>query len=269
MGTMKDTPCGAMNCWQRVPKSVRHDDLSFMFVETDRWAFAPMMGELWVNFGDVGADVNGKFRLTPSTKAKLAADTFFYATMTVDTFSTGRRYPQMIISDQDVPVQSAWRSGTRSWCRLRRLAEHLPARICDHQYWDVNDQCPASTCTTCPIPTIPPRHRCLQSPRSASTWASIAGPCSTCMHRPNAFYMLLDGEPYGCAESAGLQRARGPVTVTFGDVLYHSGVDQPSRSPRRRCKCPRGATSTTWVQERPARSKWDEKRFPCGKTTKL
>ena len=126
MGTMKDTPCGAMNCWQQFRKASDTMDLSFMFVETDRWAFAPIMGELWVNFGDVGADVNGKFRLTPSTKAKLSADTLHL-------FHHDRRH---LLDRSSLPADDHLRSGRPRSAHhgegardrradVRRLAEQL------------------------------------------------------------------------------------------------------------------------------------------------
>jgi hypothetical protein len=39
-------------------------------------------------------------------------------------------------------------------------------------------------------------------------------------------YVFLDGAPYGCADLPAVGVPKGPVTVTWGDVLYHSGVDQ-------------------------------------------
>ena len=38
-------------------------------------------------------------------------------------------------------------------------------------------------------------------------------------------YVFLDGLPYGCATLTKAPVA-GPVTVTLGDVLYHSVVDE-------------------------------------------
>jgi hypothetical protein len=37
--------------------------------------------------------------------------------------------------------------------------------------------------------------------------------------------LFLDGAPYGCADLPGGAAPSGSVTVTWGDALYHSGVD--------------------------------------------
>jgi hypothetical protein len=266
MGTLKDTPCGAMNCWQQFRRVSDTMDLSFMFVETDRWAFAPILGELWVNFGDVGADVNGKFRLTPSKKATLSADTFLYTTMTVDTFSTGRRYPQMIISDQDVPVQLTMEKGHAivvqtfgGWPNVYEVQN------CDHQYWDVNNQCPHfdlrhvydptdNTKVTAlnPIPEIA-EHSGLDRASKLEAYTSS-----------KRVYLLLDGQPAGCANLPSSTVPNGPVTVTFGDVLYHSGVDLTFAYTKKALQVStrRHFDNMGFKSGVPA-PMWDEKRFPC------
>lgn len=38
-------------------------------------------------------------------------------------------------------------------------------------------------------------------------------------------YLLLDGAPYGCVDLPASGVPVGPVTVTFGDTLFHSDND--------------------------------------------
>jgi hypothetical protein len=38
--------------------------------------------------------------------------------------------------------------------------------------------------------------------------------------------LLLDDEPYGCFDLPATGVPTGPVSVTFGDVLFHSDIDQ-------------------------------------------
>jgi len=40
-------------------------------------------------------------------------------------------------------------------------------------------------------------------------------------------YVLVDGKPHGCVDLPASGVPQGEVTVTFGDVLYHSDADNP------------------------------------------
>jgi hypothetical protein len=85
-------------------------------------------------------------------------------------------------------------------------------------------------------------------------------------------YLLLDGAPAGCTKYPSNVALKGPVTVTFGAVLYHEGATD----------------ELVWSQPKPygfwhrheatetkrhfddlafksgvAAPAWDEKKFPC------
>jgi hypothetical protein len=274
MGSMMmDTKCGALdgNCWQQFRRVSNTLDLSFMFVETDRWAFAPILGELWVNFGDVGADVNGKFRLTPSTKATLAADTYVYTTMTVDTFSTGRRYPQMIISDQDVPVQINMQKGYAIVIQtFGGWPNTYEVQACDHQYWDVNNQCPKydlhhvydpndATKVTGLLPNAEiGEHSGMDRATKLEAYASS-----------KHVFLFMDGEPYGCADLPSSTVPNGPVTMTYGDVLYHSGVDLTFAYTHEALQVStRRHFDNLGFKSGVAAPEWDFKRLPCATNLK-
>src|SRR5262249_28986711 len=79
-------------------------DVSFEYIDTTP-AMGVLFGEFYVTYGDVAADTNGKFRMTVNQKGTLAADSFVHATMEVDAVTTLRRYPQILISSADAPVQ--------------------------------------------------------------------------------------------------------------------------------------------------------------------
>ena len=270
MGTLQDTPCGALdgNCWQQFRKKSATMDLSFMSVETDRWAFAPMLGELWVNFGDVGADVNGKFRLTPSTKAQLSADTFLYTTMTVDTFSTGRRYPQMIITDAQiaVPVQINMASGEALVIQtFGGWPNTYEVQACDHQYWDVNNQCPRYDLHHIFDPNDATKITGLTPVSEIGEHAGMdRGVKLEAYSSSKRVYLMIDGEPAGCADLPATTVAPGPVDVTFGDVLYHSGVDLTFAYTHEALQVStrRHFDNLGFKSGVPA-PMWDEKRFPC------
>ena len=136
--------------------------------------------------------------------------------MTVDTFITGRRYPQIIISDQDVPVQYNMKSGYAIVVQtFVGWPNTYQARVCDHKYWDVNNQCPAfDMLPRARSRTIPARRiGLLRSPevgehmRPRSRAPSFDAYTST-----KRVYMFLDGQPYGCANlpPRACRRGRSP-----------------------------------------------------------
>jgi hypothetical protein len=265
---LADADCGTLdgNCWG-AHRLISDDlDVTFVAVEDDRREVGQAFGEFWVTYGDVAADVNGKFRITPAQKATMAADSFVHATMMLDTFTTGRRYPQIIISDKDVPVQYHMQEGYAlvfqtfgGWPNVFQL------EVCDHQYWDVNAQCPAfdshhildpndieSVTGLLPHPEVG-EHSGMDRATKLDVYAST-----------ERAYWFLDGRPFSCADLPDATVPAGPVTVTFGDVLYHSGVDatftytaKALQVSSRRHYDNLGFSSGVPAPE------WDESRFPC------
>ena len=244
-------------------------DIAFMSVTAQRYMMAPILGELWVVYADWAADVGGKFRMTSNVKATMSADAFLHVTMEVDAFSTARRYPQILVSDGDVPVQ--WNlpnsntlivqlfpdEGSINWPNTYQL------EICDHRAWEVNDQCPTTDLYR------------VKDDRGEVTGLAPNAEVSehTGIDRSTSFdvffstrraYLFLDGQPYGCAELPASGVPSGEVTVTFGDVLYHSGVDpvfsyyeDNFKAYTKRHFDNLGFKSGA---EEPA---WDENRLPC------
>jgi hypothetical protein len=274
LGPLTETPCGEPapgSCWQQFRRVSPRMDLGFIQVESDRWGMQPMMGELWVTYGDVGADVNGKFRLTPTQKATMAQDTYIHATMTVDMFTTGRRYPQIILSDQDAPVQ--WNM-PKGYALVIQTISGWPylfqVELCDHKFWDVNQQCPAFDLYKVldpndPNKTIglapndePAEHMGLDR---ATRWDVYAS--------SRRVYVYLDGAPYGCAEMPANVVKAGPTTVTFGDVLYHSGVDSTFTYTKNALqKSTRRHYDNLGFKSGLGAPPWDEQRLPCAKVLK-
>lgn len=196
---------------------------SFYSIEPEVYAVDAVMGELWVAYADWASDTNGKFRLTPKQTATLAADTFVHATVEVDLFSTGRRYPQLWISSAAAPVQDHMTEGvTLNLQAFGAWPTGLEMQHCDHRTWDVNDQCPIfptqhEDFDDAPWPAQPFVADLVASGVRArlDLWAST-----------NRAYAFIDGRPHSCVAFDGLLPA-GPATVTYGDTLYHSGVDEP------------------------------------------
>jgi hypothetical protein len=265
-----DEPCGKDNCLAEYREKSDLMDMTFGSVTAKRFAAATVLGELWVMYADVGADVGGKFRMTPTTKATLAADAYLHITMEASSFTTARRYPQIMVSDAEAPVQ--WNLPTANTVIIETFpdldAVNWPAalvmQVCDHRPWEVNDQCPAADLYR------------LRADSGEVTFLGANPELSelTGVDRSTRFdvymstrrtYLFVDNRPYGCVDmpESGVP-ASGPVTVTFGDVLYHSGVDPVFSYHENNLKV---ASSRHYdnlgfksAVEGPA---WDEQNLPC------
>jgi hypothetical protein len=234
-------------------------------------AYGPVMGEWWVTYADVGADTNGKYRLTAKQKATMDASTFLHVTMEVDAYSSARRYPQILISDQDAPVQYNLAQGHTIIVQPRGETTEwyywpvdYNVQICNLRTWDVNNQCPQydlyhiTDGGTPPPPHLAPND---EVGEHASVDHRVLFDVFASTQRA---YVFLDGQPYGCADMPSVGVPTGPVTVTWGDVLYHSAVDltfafhaQHLQIDTRRHFDNLGFSSGV-----PAPS-WDESRLPC------
>ena len=152
-------------------------------------------GELWTDFT---ADTAGKFRITPkNVTATMSDTTFVHAVMEVSSFATGRRYPQIMISEQDF-MTSQWlleRSSSdlnatnpNSGATLvvqpfdADIGRHVvELELCDHRNWQVNDQCPwfllekpdPAQCEH-PRPEHPPTRTCSTACRTTAPHASTS-----------------------------------------------------------------------------------------------
>jgi hypothetical protein len=268
LGNMSMLPCGdpSGNCY--AAHRMRSDmvDAEFIYVEDDRFGLAPWNGELWVTYADVGADVNGKFRLTAVPKAQLSADKYLYATMTVDGFATQRRYPQMIISEQDTPVQYEMQKGFAIVVQtFGGWPNAYQVEVCDHQFWDVNNQCPVYDLYHLPDPKDPMKKIGLLPNAEPAEHAGLdRGTRFELYASSKRIYLFLDGEPYACANLPAASVPPGPVTVTYGDVLYHSGVDTTYAYTKQALQIStRRHFDNLGFKSGSGAPPWDEKRLPC------
>jgi hypothetical protein len=194
-------------------------------------AFGPMLGQLWEAFDDFGADTTGKIRFTARTKANVDTDPnkYLHATMSVDIVSTDRRYPQLIISDQDAPIQEAMKNASNNTLLIQAIqgpsmrfeaqAFHglLPGLIGS---WDVNNQAPEhrfvdyDTEKISAQPSDPPfEHASMDRQTKFDVFLSS-----------QRVYLFIDDRPAGCTLLPSDVKFGGPVTYTVGDVLYHEGA---------------------------------------------
>jgi hypothetical protein len=234
--TFTQAACGAPdgNCFQQFREQSNTYDVSFLSAETSHWQGGNVLGEFLINYADWAADTNGKVRITvKSQKATIASNSFVHATMEVNSVGSARRYPQMIVSDQNIPVQYNLIHG-RSL--ILQTFGDFPSRvdleICDHVTWDVNLQCPRfifrhTFNSSGAISGINP------IPEEDQFMAAVDAPTKFDLYTSNSrAYIFVNDKPYACANLAsksGVSPApvppTGPATVTFGDALYHSAAD--------------------------------------------
>ncbi|MEJ0099076.1 MAG: hypothetical protein WDO12_04760 [Pseudomonadota bacterium] len=282
--TLTTIACGSPdgNCFQQFRQQSNTYDVAFMSAETDHWQIGSVQGELLLNYADWAADTNGKTRITVrNQKATIASNSYVHATMEVNSVGSARRYPQLIISDQNIPVQFNLING-RSLV-LQTFADY-PARvdleICDHVTWEVNQQCPRfifrhkfnSSGAIAGINPIPEADQYL-----AAVDASTKFDLYTSNSRA---YIFVNDKPYACANiaaSTGVSPVPvppvGAVTVTFGDALYHSGADDNFNIKMAGGFITRHFNSSTsrhydnlGFSSGVAAPAWDETRIPCSST---
>jgi hypothetical protein len=195
-------------------------DISFQFIEADAWSFGAVDGQLWVAYSDWEADTASKFRATTRRSMPMSDSTFVHATMAVDAISTYRRYPQLWISSAPTPVQNNLEEGVT--LNLEPFGgvpdELLLLQICDHQWWDVQEQCPIfyDRRTEAKDELEYEEHTAVALPVRFDLYAST-----------KRAYVFYDSIPVMCADlPEGAFNPGDEVTLTIGDVLYHSGADE-------------------------------------------
>lgn len=266
-----DTPCDnpdSPTCWGEHRQSTAMVDVHYRSAVESRDVIGRVLDELWILYADIGADVGGKIRITPNQKATMSSGEYLHVTMEVDAFTTTRRYPQILVSEGAAPVdvnlaksntiivQPFADQGTANWPYLLQL------QLCRHRTWDVNNQCPAtdlyrlgSSDDPTGLLPVPELGELTGVDRSTRFDAFLS---------PERAYLFADGQPYGCVDLPSDGAPRGEVTVTFGDVLYHSGVDAVFRfhEDHQLVVAKRHFDNLGWKSGAPAPA-WDESRMPC------
>jgi hypothetical protein len=248
--------------------------------------FGTALGQLWLDFDDWKQDVTGKVRFTATEKATMDTDPakYLHTTMSVDIVSTDRRYPQLIISDQDAPVQEGFANPNNNSLLVQSIggpASRIEAQAIHGLYgaggatpspWDVNNQFPAHVFLDFDAydgddsrrpPALPAfEHSGVDRMTKFDVYASSS-----------QVYVFVDDTPAGCTKYPANFALKGAVTVTVGAVLYHEGATD----------------ELVWAQPKPygfwhlheatetkrhfddlafkngvSAPPWDEKKFPCG-----
>jgi hypothetical protein len=255
----------------------------------------PLLGQLAVGYADFGSSCN--MSLVPkNVPTTLGPDSFLHARMSVEIPSTGRRYPQLMITTTKVlnpgdvqpldsvplharlgplPFDKAPPGPERSIIVQPFGGYHeLQIQFCDQRGWGVSAQCPQAN--------IYGYHAGDYTDTWDSPWlpvpvmGDVAG-----YDRPVRFdvyastkrvYVFIDEAPAGCAVLPDGKMPEGPVNVAFRGVLYHSGIDEsvtPDTSGQQYLK--RFSLShfdrhmdDLGIDLSVAAPTWDESRLPCG-----
>jgi hypothetical protein len=248
-------------------------DVTFNGIDGDRWNIFPMFGQLWTAYSDAGADTAGQVRLTAKPTATMAADSYLHVSMDVTTMSSARRYPQIIISDQvDTLPWISTRQGTGKFVVLQPINDwptDLQFQVCNGRPWAVNDQCPHFDMFHVSTDTLPPVQE--MGERAAEDRMNHMELYAS----TTKAYVFFDGQPYGCANLDSSTIPSGNVKVTFGDVVYHTGVDNEfvevlSAGFHNKEKLTFGERhfGSLGFSSKVAAPAWDETTIPCATTPK-
>jgi hypothetical protein len=274
------TSCSEFGCRARTPIF----DVSAYSLDAPNkvvFTYGQFLGQMWVAFDDTGSDVTGKVRFTALQMANVDSDPtkFLHVTMTVDIVSTGRRYPQMMISDQKAPVQEGLSNPNHNTLLIQpiqgpsmRVEAQAIHGLVNGGPWDVNNQAT--------------EHRFIDYDNNVGNDGDAAAREPPFEHagmdRMTRFdvyvsskrtYVFFDGAPAGCMQYPSNFALGGPVTVTFGDVLYHEGagdelVCQDSKPyafmHMHQCTETKRHFDDLAFKSGAAAPPWSEARLPCG-----
>jgi hypothetical protein len=283
------TPCTWTGCSGQTPA---FDFASYELdqpMSTALFTFGVFQGQLWEAFDDTGSDVTGRVRFTARTMGNVAAGHYLHVRMSVNIVSTDRRYPQMVVSDQPAPIDcfSAGCNGLGNATSNTLLIQPIqgPSARLEVQaihglvhgsQWNVNNQAH--------------EHRLLDGNPNYALSASAYAALNTTTDAPfehagvdrmtrfdayvgaDRVYVYMDDAPAGCTQYPTSFALAGPVTVTFGDVLYHEGAtDELVCAQARpygflhRHQCTETSRHFDDLGFRSGADvpAWDETRFPC------
>lgn len=239
-------------------------DLDYVSIEPGTMGVADVLGQLWLVYSDWGATTEGMVRLAPHARGRVASGAFFHATMETAFPSTGRRYPQLMISTLPAPLAGRMEDGTTLNVMSRDAATALEIQLCDRVEWEPDADCPRAAIhgSDARFPAYPVVAEEVGFDRMNRLDVYLS---------TDRAYVLFDGQPYACAE---LAFPEGEVSLHFGATLFHSGVDESvvcADCPHRylREHSPTQAVprfDNLGFESDAALPAWDHAAFPCTST---
>jgi hypothetical protein len=217
---------------------------------TKNLTIGPLLGQLVAGYADWGSSCNMSI-VPKGIDTKLASSGFLHVRMSAEVPSTGRRYPQLMITTAKVlqpgdvqpldsvplharlgpfPFEKDKPPGPERTLIVQSFGGYneLQIELCQQRGWGVSAQCPQAN--------IYGAHAGNYTEDWKQPWlpvpvlGELAG-----YDRPVRFdvyastervYVFLDDQPAGCAVLPPGGMPAGQVTVAFRGVLYHSGIDE-------------------------------------------
>ncbi|HVU05900.1 MAG TPA: hypothetical protein VHE30_29325 [Polyangiaceae bacterium] len=261
-------------------------------VQNERYSVGIVNGELWTGYS------GGKFRITPQGKTATFSDTtYLHAAMEVSSFTTGRRYPQIMISTQDMMTAQFLLDRTNDQKNTNiqpvivmnpfdsGVGRHIvEIELCNTRPWQVNNHCPWFLLEAQDRTDKSKLGKWSPHPDPLDRFQDDKGVRYDLYVNTKKAYLFLDSQPYGCVDiehrtttdfggaTIDPQPAPpqpGPVNVTFGDVLYHAGAEagyfqiySPYHLKHLMYETTRHFDYIAYNSGEPAPG-WDEKAIPC------
>jgi hypothetical protein len=268
------------------------DRLSIEYPVSDaNYAYGPVLGQL------VAGSMHSWSVVPLAAGARIENDSYLHATMAVDLASTGRRYPQIWITDTPLgdPARDASnilpivaRLGPVPFQMLPPGQNHtiiaqvfggspaLEIQFCDLRGWGVSQQCPKANIygfhagdsngdknqKWLPLP-VPGDYAGMDRLVKWDVYAST-----------QRVYLFIEDRPAGCAVLPAGRMPAGPVNVAFSIAGYHIEIDEfvaPAESRHQYWR--RFSLAHTdrkmddlGVENGATLPAWDESIMPCGTT---
>jgi hypothetical protein len=230
---------------------------------TENFTFGPVLGQLMLGFADGGSSCN--VSMTPkNVPTKLASDHYLHVSMSTDIPSTGRRYPQIMITNVPLADDPAPDAGNIDLVPVHTRLGTFPYELvgpdgvagtaddlapsggrtivvqpfggyqetqiefCDTRGWGVSQQCDHANIYGFHAGDYQDTWKQPWTP--VPVQGDLAG-----FDRPvrwdvyastSRVYVYMDDKPAGCAVLPSGRMPAGPVTVAYRAVIYHCGIDE-------------------------------------------
>ncbi len=290
------------------PFEIESGNNGVFIYRNDKWAIdfsgctpnltvGPMLGQLVVGYADGGSSCN--MSMVPrEIEPQISANDFLHVRMSTTIPSTGRRYPQVMITTTDVlnpgdvqPLDSVplharlgpfsfsgepVGSGPERSIIVQPFGGYheLNLEFCDGRGWGVSEQCPHAN--------IYGHHAGNYTEEWEEPWlplpplGDVAGfdrPVQLDVYASTErVYVFVDDKPAGCGILPTGRMPEGDVNVAFRGVLYHCGIDEsvvPDDSAHQYlkrfslCHFDR-AMDDFGIDEHVPAPAWNEDIMPCG-----
>ncbi len=186
------------------------------------------LGELSVVYDDWTQDVIAKawFGTLQKTSVDTDSNKYLHVTFTTNIVGSDRRYPELIVSDQDLPVFPKMSLPDHNTLIVQTIdgpSMNVQAQaihgLVNGRTWDINNQADAHIFSgdmqDQRIIPVEPIFEHAGVDRMTTFDAYISS---------QQLYVFVDGTPVGCTRYPAGFVLGGAVTVTFGDVIYHEGA---------------------------------------------